>query len=94
LQGGRAQRPAPDFHKHRISLDKFRRKVPLIRQEDILNEYPQGYPESLSVELFRVTYPEDLLEYILIGYPPDCSVGLILHYRISWISQDKSGYPN
>jgi hypothetical protein len=48
------------------------------------------------VELIRGTYPEDILQDILGGYPRDLSAGLILNSRIrlliSRISQNKSRY--
>jgi hypothetical protein len=53
--------PGLDYSKHRKSLDKFSGLVQQIRQEDVLQGYPHGYLQSLSMELIRTTYSEDIL---------------------------------
>jgi hypothetical protein len=58
LQGGSAQGQAPDFHKHRISSDRFRGKGRKISLTDILMDIIDilmdillAYPRDLSAGL-------------------------------------------
>ncbi len=63
---------------------------------DILKDILIAFLWNLSVELIMILKDilEDVLEDILWTYQQDLSAELILNSRISWISQDKSGYPD